>query len=79
MLKHGNKSPSSLVDGDEDSDWGFSDSDDDWYESETEMESQTEAEMANPSKRSKYLFHTTYNWNIMCQKCEGNCGLWVLN
>ena len=45
--------------GDEDSDWGLSDSDDDWYESETEMESQTEAEMANPSKSSKYLFHTT--------------------
>ena len=23
--------------------------------------------------------HTTYTWNNMCQKCEGNCGLWVLN
>ena len=23
--------------------------------------------------------HTTYSWNIMCQKWEGNCGLWVLN
>ena len=27
-----------------------------------------------------YLPHTAYYiWNIMCQKCEGNCGLWVLN
>ena len=42
--------------GDSDSDWGFSDSDDDWYESETEIESTKEAEEANPSKRSKYLF-----------------------
>ena len=24
-------------------------------------------------------FHTTYSWNIMCQKWEGDCGLWVLN
>ena len=23
--------------------------------------------------------HTAYNWNIMCQKGEGDCGLWVLN
>ena len=23
--------------------------------------------------------HTTYIWNIMFQKCEGNCGRWVLN
>ena len=23
--------------------------------------------------------HTTYSWNIMCQKWEGDCGLWVLN
>ena len=22
---------------------------------------------------------STYIWNIMCQKCEGSCGLWVLN
>ena len=21
---------------------------------------------------------TAHHWNIMCQKCEGNCGLWVL-
>ena len=25
------------------------------------------------------LMHTTYCWNIMCQKWEGDCGLWVLN
>ena len=24
-------------------------------------------------------WHTAYSWNIMCQKWEGNCGLWVLN
>ena len=23
--------------------------------------------------------HTTYTRNNMSQKCEGNCGLWVLN
>ena len=23
--------------------------------------------------------HTTYSWDIMCQKWEGDCGLWVLN
>ena len=23
--------------------------------------------------------HTPYSWNIMCQKWEGDCGLWVLN
>ena len=23
--------------------------------------------------------HTTYTRNNMGQKCEGNCGLWVLN
>ena len=22
---------------------------------------------------------TAYSWNIMCQKWEGDCGLWVLN
>ena len=26
-----------------------------------------------------YTEHTPYSRNIMCQKCEGNCGLWVLN
>ena len=25
------------------------------------------------------LWHTTYIRNNMGQKCEGNCGLWVLN
>ena len=25
------------------------------------------------------LEHTTYSRNNICQKCEGNCGLWVLN
>ena len=25
------------------------------------------------------LSHTTYSRNNMGQKCEGNCGLWVLN
>ena len=29
----------------------------------------------NPSKYS----HTIYTRNNMGQKCEGNCGLWVLN
>ena len=24
-------------------------------------------------------YHTTYSRNSMGQKCEGNCGLWVLN
>ena len=24
-------------------------------------------------------YHTIYTRNNMCQKCEGNCGLWVLN
>ena len=23
--------------------------------------------------------HTAYNWNIMCQKGEGDCGLWFLD
>ena len=23
--------------------------------------------------------HTTYSWNIMCQKWEGDCGLRVFN
>ena len=23
--------------------------------------------------------HTTYSRNDMAQKCEGNCGLWILN
>ena len=23
--------------------------------------------------------HTAYSWNIMCQKWEGDCGLWVSN
>ena len=23
--------------------------------------------------------HTTCSWDIMCQKWEGDCGLWVLN
>ena len=23
--------------------------------------------------------HTTYSWNIICQKCECDCGLWVFN
>ena len=26
-----------------------------------------------------YLYHTAYSWNIMCQKWEGDCGLWVPN
>ena len=25
------------------------------------------------------LYHTTYSRNNIGQKCEGNCGLWVLN
>ena len=26
----------------------------------------------------KYTVHNTYSRNNMCQKCGGNCGLWVL-
>ena len=26
-----------------------------------------------------YVLHTTYSRNNKGQKCEGNCGLWVLN
>ena len=25
------------------------------------------------------IFHTTYTRNIICLKCGGDCGLWVLN
>ena len=25
------------------------------------------------------MYHTAYSWSIMCQKWEGDCGLWVLN
>ena len=28
---------------------------------------------------SVVFFHTAYSRNDMSQKCEGNCGLWVLN
>ena len=24
-------------------------------------------------------YHTAYSWNIMCQKWEGDCGLWFPN
>ena len=27
----------------------------------------------------KYIQHTPYSWNIMRQKWEGDCGLWVLD
>ena len=27
----------------------------------------------------KMMVHTIYTRNNMSQKCEGNCGLWVLN
>ena len=26
-----------------------------------------------------YVLHTTYSRNNMCQKCGGDCGLWVLH
>ena len=26
-----------------------------------------------------FIYHTIYTRNNMGQKCEGNCGLWVLN
>ena len=29
--------------------------------------------------QTKCIYHTTYRWNIMCQKWEGDCGLLVLN
>ena len=31
------------------------------------------------SKNDEVFLHTAYSWNIMCQKWEGDCGLWVLN
>ena len=31
------------------------------------------------SKIVVLILHTTYNRNNMGQKCEDNCGLWVLN
>ena len=31
------------------------------------------------SPASLGLAHTTYSWNIMCQKYDGDCGLWILN
>jgi hypothetical protein len=30
-------------------------------------------------KKKNDLGHTTYSRNNMGQKCEGNCGLWILN
>ena len=27
----------------------------------------------------RHPWHPTYSWNIMCQKWESDCGLWVLN
>ena len=30
-------------------------------------------------KNINELIHTTYTRNNMGQKCEGDCGLWVLN
>ena len=29
--------------------------------------------------RATFKLHTAYSRNNMGQKCEGNCGLWVLN
>ena len=29
--------------------------------------------------QKRWLIHTIYTRNNMGQKCEGNCGLWVLN
>jgi hypothetical protein len=26
-----------------------------------------------------FTLHTSYSRNIMCLKCGGDCGLWVLN
>ena len=31
------------------------------------------------NKTVSICLHTAYSWNIMCQKWEGDCGLWVLN
>ena len=33
----------------------------------------------NKQARDRNHLHTTYTRNNMDQKCEGNCGLWVLN
>ena len=30
-------------------------------------------------KNDMHVYHTIYTRNNMDQKCEGNCGLWVLN
>ena len=39
---------------------------------------QSSGQVRSKDKRDKYI-HTTYSRNIMCQKCGGICGLWVLN
>ena len=31
------------------------------------------------NKRGTLITHTTYSRNNIGKKCEGNCGLWVLN
>ena len=33
----------------------------------------------HPPTSAKIAIHTIYTRNNMGQKCEGNCGLWVLN
>ena len=30
------------------------------------------------NKTISICLHTAYSWNIMCQKWEGDCGLWDL-
>ena len=37
------------------------------------------AECAKDPEELINLAHTAYSWNIICQKLEGDCGLWVLN
>ena len=36
-------------------------------------------QILNYCRKIRFWIHTTYSTNNMGQKCEGNCGLWVLN
>ena len=35
--------------------------------------------MQKPEWMEERVLHITYSRNIMCKKCGGICGLWVLN
>ena len=42
-------------------------------------ESSLQAKSEESKIHQKYQAHTIYTRNNMGQKCEGNCGLWLLN